>query len=278
MLLLDDHASHVTSEAIRFCLSKKIILLCLPPHSTHILQALDVDVFAPLAIAYKNAVQKRCRFEASYNIDKSDFLELYQQAREDAMTAENIRKAWKGTGLSPFNPEVVLQHFPVTSAACPITPARESVLKVNYTPANVAEAKSILHQIRSEATLEIQALLDKLYKATEKAMTDLVAQKTINNELIEVSKAKEKRSTRQAGNYGIARVMDETILKERRHKALEAVWKDFAKIKPDLFTADITVARFRRTTKRMTAAQDRAFADAAASIMHRGPELFRHQR
>src|SRR3954469_10144041 len=72
--------------------------------------------------------------------------------------------------------------------------------------------------------------------------------------------------------------MDEAVLEERRlwggDKAFEAAWKDLAKIKPNIFTANITAAR-SRPTKRTIAVQDRAFADAAASIMHLGPELFR---
>ncbi|KAK3171028.1 hypothetical protein OEA41_003112 [Lepraria neglecta] len=31
---------------------------------------------------------------------------------QDAITLDNIRKAWAASGLSPFNPQVVLKHFP----------------------------------------------------------------------------------------------------------------------------------------------------------------------
>jgi hypothetical protein len=52
MLLFDGHGSHLTREVVSFCLKKKIILLCLPSHSTHILQPCDVGAFRPLADAY----------------------------------------------------------------------------------------------------------------------------------------------------------------------------------------------------------------------------------
>lgn len=48
MLILDGHASHISTAAIEFCIRQKIILLCLPAHTTHILQPLDVGVFGPL--------------------------------------------------------------------------------------------------------------------------------------------------------------------------------------------------------------------------------------
>ena len=42
LLLWDGHTSHISTTAIKFCLEKKIIPLCLPPHTTHLLQPCDV--------------------------------------------------------------------------------------------------------------------------------------------------------------------------------------------------------------------------------------------
>lgn len=111
MLCLDGHTLHVSTEVIEFCLARKIILLYLPAHTTHVLQPLDVGIFAPLAIAYKNHVHRTTLFGASYSIDKVDFLELYGRARSEAITPINIRKAWEKIGLLPFNPELVLRHY-----------------------------------------------------------------------------------------------------------------------------------------------------------------------
>jgi len=93
MLIVDGHASHVTTKAIKFCLAHKIVLLCLPPHTTHILQLLDVGIFAALAALYKKGVRERSRFLIDYSIDKVDFLEIYKVARARAITELNISKA-----------------------------------------------------------------------------------------------------------------------------------------------------------------------------------------
>lgn len=37
ILILDGHASHISTRTIEFCVSQKIIILCLPPHTTHLL-------------------------------------------------------------------------------------------------------------------------------------------------------------------------------------------------------------------------------------------------
>lgn len=80
LLFLDGHSSHITREAIRFCEKNKIILLCLPSHSTHILQPLDVGIFGPLAQTYKKIRERSVRPGAGYHIDKIDVLKMYQEA------------------------------------------------------------------------------------------------------------------------------------------------------------------------------------------------------
>ncbi len=75
------------------------------------LQPLDVGVFTPLSIGYKNRVHRVTRVGACYSIDKVDFLELYRLAKQDAITSLNIQKAWAATGFFPFDPQVVLKHF-----------------------------------------------------------------------------------------------------------------------------------------------------------------------
>lgn len=46
--ILDGHDSHINTAIIELAIQKKIILLCLPPHTTHLLQPLDVGIFGPL--------------------------------------------------------------------------------------------------------------------------------------------------------------------------------------------------------------------------------------
>ena len=54
LLMVDGHASHISTEFIKFCNEKKITPLCLPPHTTHLLQPLDVSVFGPCLGSKKN--------------------------------------------------------------------------------------------------------------------------------------------------------------------------------------------------------------------------------
>jgi DDE superfamily endonuclease len=45
LLLCDSHDSHVSADFVGFCIQEHIDLIFLPPHSSHLLQPLDVGVF-----------------------------------------------------------------------------------------------------------------------------------------------------------------------------------------------------------------------------------------
>jgi hypothetical protein len=46
--LLDGHGSHITPEFDQYCLAYSIIVLYMPPHSSRLLQPLDVGCFSVL--------------------------------------------------------------------------------------------------------------------------------------------------------------------------------------------------------------------------------------
>ena len=63
LLIVDDHASHVSTEFITFTQKHKIICLCLPPYLTYQLQPLDVSVFGLIKQNYKGSYLKKTVFQ-----------------------------------------------------------------------------------------------------------------------------------------------------------------------------------------------------------------------
>ena len=53
---MDGHSSHVSWQFLDYCLQNDIIPFCLPPHSTHLLQPLDVGLFSPLQRNYSSCL------------------------------------------------------------------------------------------------------------------------------------------------------------------------------------------------------------------------------
>jgi hypothetical protein len=56
LLLLDGHGSHMTSKSIDYCDKNNIIPYCLPHHSTHLMQPLDLVVFSPYKHWHQEAI------------------------------------------------------------------------------------------------------------------------------------------------------------------------------------------------------------------------------
>ena len=60
ILLVDGHLSHLTLDVIDLARENQIILLCLPPHTTHALQPLDVSVFKALKAHFARSLRAFC--------------------------------------------------------------------------------------------------------------------------------------------------------------------------------------------------------------------------
>jgi hypothetical protein len=81
LLIVDGHGSHLTMDFLNYCDSHRIILVILPPHSTHTLQPLDVVMFKPLSSAYSKELSNHLQTtQGLIPINKRDFFPLFWQA------------------------------------------------------------------------------------------------------------------------------------------------------------------------------------------------------
>jgi hypothetical protein len=85
MLVLDGHESHINAEFDEYCKTSKIIPLCLPSHSSHLTQPLDVGVFGPVKKAYGCEISFLARANITH-ITKDDFFPVFKAAFELAFT------------------------------------------------------------------------------------------------------------------------------------------------------------------------------------------------
>ncbi|GBP27162.1 hypothetical protein EVAR_15935_1 [Eumeta japonica] len=56
LLIVDNHDSHLAPAVLNIAKDNGVTLLTIPPHSSHILQPLDVSVFGPLQTYYNAAM------------------------------------------------------------------------------------------------------------------------------------------------------------------------------------------------------------------------------
>ncbi|KAF9728330.1 transposase [Paraphaeosphaeria minitans] len=116
LLLIDGHGSHLTAELANFCESHYIQLYALPPHTTHLLQPLDVGCFQPLKWYHSRTLDWASRTGA-VDIRRSDFLATLAQIRGQAFKENTIKSGWRKAGLAPFCPEQVIAPLRAAEAA-----------------------------------------------------------------------------------------------------------------------------------------------------------------
>ena len=112
LLVLDGHESHHSTNFELYCKDHDIITLCLPPHSSHILQPLDVGCFGPLKRAYGGEIEKRVRAGTTH-ISKEDFFPAFLAAFWQTITVQNVQAGFRGAGLVPYDPESVITRLDV---------------------------------------------------------------------------------------------------------------------------------------------------------------------
>ncbi|XP_044716504.1 DDE superfamily endonuclease domain-containing protein [Hirsutella rhossiliensis] len=76
LLVVDGFTGHTTLEFAEYCIKFDIIIAILPPHSTHIMQPLDVGVFQPLKAAHQKALRKTLA-EGHLAFSRVDFLNAF---------------------------------------------------------------------------------------------------------------------------------------------------------------------------------------------------------
>ena len=90
LLILDGHSSHATPEFDQYCTNNKIISLCMPAYTSHLLQPLDVSCFSPLKRAYGQEVAELAR-QGVFHVDKLEFLSMNQKVRKTVFSEQSIK-------------------------------------------------------------------------------------------------------------------------------------------------------------------------------------------
>jgi hypothetical protein len=101
LLVLDGHESHHSLEFQELCKENNIYTLCMPPHSSHLLQPLDVGCFSSLKRAYSREIESLIRHHINH-ITKLKFLLAFKAAYDRSFTSANICSAFQGAGLVPL--------------------------------------------------------------------------------------------------------------------------------------------------------------------------------
>ncbi|SCU80637.1 LAMI_0B03224g1_1 [Lachancea mirantina] len=127
VLIIDNHYSHYCKPVLDFVASKNIVLLLLPPNTTHLLQPLDVGVFSVLKKRVRNLATEWCPSPETTEDGKlryghfdilCNFINALYHVLKNGLSGNEICLAFKNSGICPptealFNPAIrnVVKHF-----------------------------------------------------------------------------------------------------------------------------------------------------------------------
>ena len=103
ILIQDGHASHISIPLIELAQKSNVHFLCLPSHTTHILQLLDVGVFKSFKSNFSKACHKFLMGRPGQVITTAAIALLVHDAWYNSFTPLNVLSGFKKYGIHPLN-------------------------------------------------------------------------------------------------------------------------------------------------------------------------------
>ena len=231
LLILDGHGSHATADFDRFCMEKKIVPLYMPPHSSHLLQPLDVSCFSPLKHLYGQRVQETIQ-KGIYSVRKEDFLHIYPAVHQQALSLSNIKSGFAATGLIPFSPERILLKLNIQrkTPTPPSTSHSDQPFGAGKTPSNIYQLEQQKKKIESLKGVVSPSTVDeamaKVIKGAEMTMQNTLLMQQQIHQLQSENQYRKKRKERTKHfiqNGGTLTAAEVKQQEEEQRKELERV-------------------------------------------------------
>jgi hypothetical protein len=225
LLIVDGHKSHCSVDFQDLCKEKKIITLCMPPHSSHLLQPLDIACFSPLKRKYGDAISVLACSHV-HHISKQTFLPAFKATFEKVFTQENVCAGFRGAGLVPYNPEAVFSKLDV-KLRTPTPPQLDDIAWEAKTPRNACEIEAqstlIKNRLQRHAGSSASSLNEEVQQlskgAQEIAHTMVLMQEEIGRlqDTVEAStkrKSRKRRYIQAEETLTVGKVVDLVAAKE----------------------------------------------------------------
>lgn len=204
LLIMDGHGSHKTKKFRETCEENSIIPLYLPPHSTHLLQPLDLGIFGPLKSEYKTKLKKLAGVLCDRPIRQRFFIMKYAEARKEKLTSERIIRSWETAGLNPIDPDKVLK-----SSQLIVEQINNEIdgIEIDVTENNEHDSNEIGPNTEDLTEREYIEFLEKELKSAKSEITHLKAQLALSK--FNESRSKEASQNKTPPGVSSAIPMDE---------------------------------------------------------------------
>jgi hypothetical protein len=104
LLIFDGHTSHTRNlKVIEKARENNVVLLCLPSHTSHQLQPLDISFFRSLKSKYDEQVRLWLRNHAGRKLCEDQIAEIFGNAYQNAASLKNAIGGFRKAGIEPFD-------------------------------------------------------------------------------------------------------------------------------------------------------------------------------
>ncbi|XP_034060035.1 tigger transposable element-derived protein 6 [Gymnodraco acuticeps] len=134
LLIFDGHKSPVNLEVVEAARKEDVILLCLPPHCSHILQPLEAGLFILLKKRFAALVGDGCAPDSHFAVSKKEFSGVFKETYQVVKEEEGVRivkDGFRKCGIYPLNHfafnegHLMASQSMGSEAGCSLSPSAE---------------------------------------------------------------------------------------------------------------------------------------------------------
>ena len=173
LVILDNHESHCSLAAVDLAKRHGIVLLTIPPHTSHKLQPLDRTCYGPFKVAYSRSLDGWMRSNAGKTVTIYDIPELVNEAQLSAIVPRNVISCFRNTGIYPYNMDIFNETDYAPSAITDRELSEEPNANVAELNANAAEptANAAESNVNAAEPNANKLFLKQLWKCPKKIGT-----------------------------------------------------------------------------------------------------------
>ena len=134
VLFVDGHGSHISHSLVTTARKEGVIIMCLPPHSSHLLQPLDVACYGPLKTVWKETLKHYKLQTAATQVTKAEFPGLLKMTWEKSLLEKHLQSGFKHCGLHPLS-NTAVPNTKLSGPQCTAqvsTPKRHSIEVISH--------------------------------------------------------------------------------------------------------------------------------------------------
>ena len=156
LLIEDGHDSHISIELIELARANDVHLLCLPAHTTHILQPLDIGVFKSFKTFFSKAFHKYLTKNPGRVITSDVIASLVGEAWPQALTPLNMMGGFRKCGIYPLNLGAVTdRQLAPSHATTTLTHSQSDFTLTKGTAQRFSQEQVSLYKKRFEETYNV---------------------------------------------------------------------------------------------------------------------------